>query len=111
MNSVTITESALSRILEIQNNPNNVEKFLRISVSGGGCSGFQYIMALDDKLLEGDIKIAENNSKIIAITDEVSLPFLEGAEVEFIKELGASYFKVKNPNATASCGCGSSFSV
>ncbi len=111
MNSITIANSALERILEIKNNPNNIEKFLRISVSGGGCSGFQYILELDNKINEGDIKIAENNSKLIAVTDEVSLPFLEGSEVEFVKELGASYFKVKNPNAKASCGCGSSFAV
>ena len=111
MNSITITDSALQRILEIKNNPNNAEKFLRISVSGGGCSGFQYVLELDQKLNLGDIKISEQSSKIIAVTDEVSLPFLEGSEVEFIKELGASYFKVKNPNATASCGCGSSFAV
>jgi iron-sulfur cluster insertion protein len=111
MNQITISESALSRILEIQNNPNNANKFLRISVSGGGCSGFQYVLELDDKIKEDDIEISKNNDKIIAITDEVSLPFLEGSQVEFIKELGASYFKVQNPNAKASCGCGSSFSV
>ncbi len=111
MNSVTITDSALSRIHEIQQKESNHEKFLRISISGGGCSGFQYIFELDDKSLDGDIKLAEANSKILAITDETSLPFLNGAEIEFVKELGASYFKVNNPNAKASCGCGSSFSV
>ena len=111
MNSVTITDSALSRIHEIQQKESNHEKFLRISISGGGCSGFQYIFELDDKSLDGDIKLAEANSKILAITDETSLPFLKGAEIEFVKELGASYFKVNNPNAKASCGCGSSFSV
>lgn len=111
MNSVTITDSALSRIHEIQQKESNHEKFLRISISGGGCSGFQYIFELDDKILDGDIKLAEANSKILAITDETSLPFFNGAEIEFVKELGASYFKVNNPNAKASCGCGSSFSV
>jgi iron-sulfur cluster insertion protein len=107
MNVVTITNSALERINEIKQKEENREKFLRISVSGGGCSGFQYIFELDNKRLDGDIVIAEN----IAVTDETSLPFLENAEVEFVKELGASYFRVKNPNAKASCGCGSSFSV
>jgi iron-sulfur cluster assembly accessory protein len=111
MNSVTITKSALQRIIEIRQKEQNRDKFLRISISGGGCSGFQYIFELDEKSLEGDVKIAEENSQILAITDETSLPFLQGAEIEFVKELGASYFKVNNPNAKASCGCGSSFSV
>ncbi len=111
MNSVTLTNSALDRVREIKQKEANHEKFLRVSISGGGCSGFQYIFELDEKSLEGDIKIAEENSQILAITDETSLPFLNGAEIDFVKELGASYFKVNNPNAKANCGCGSSFSV
>jgi len=107
MNNVIITNSALTRIKEIKQKEENHEKFLRISISGGGCSGFQYIFELDNKHLEGDIVIAEN----IAVTDETSLPFLNGAEIEFVKELGSSYFKVNNPNAKANCSCGSSFSV
>ncbi len=111
MNNINLTNSALERLHEIKNKEENREKFLRVSVSGGGCSGFQYIFELDNKSLEGDIKIAEENSQTLAVTDETSLPFLNGAEIEFVKELGASYFKVINPNAKASCGCGSSFSV
>ena len=111
MTSITLTNTALERIREIQQKSENHEKFLRVSISGGGCSGFQYIFELDEKHLEGDIKIAEENSKILAITDETSLPFLTNAEIDFVKELGASYFKVNNPNAKANCGCGSSFSV
>jgi len=111
MNSVTLTNSAIERIKEIRQKDSNHEKFLRISISGGGCSGFQYIFELDNKSLEGDVKVAEENSQILAMTDETSLPFLNGAEIEFVKELGASYFKVNNPNAKANCGCGSSFSV
>jgi len=107
MNSVTLSNSALKRISEIQSKENNHEKFLRVSISGGGCSGFQYIFELDDKRREDDLEIEKN----IAVTDETSLPFLNGAEIDFVKELGASYFKVNNPNAKASCGCGSSFSV
>ncbi len=111
MTSVTLTNSALERVREIKNKSENHDKFLRISISGGGCSGFQYIFELDNKNLEGDIKILEENSQVLAITDETSLPFLNGAEVDFVKELGASYFKVNNPNAKANCGCGSSFSI
>ena len=111
MNLITLSDEALTRIREIKQKENNHEKFLRISVLGGGCSGFQYVFELDNKLLDGDIKISAEESEIFAITDETSLQFLNGAEVQFVKELGASYFKIKNPNATASCGCGSSFAV
>ncbi len=109
--TVKLTNSAIERICEIKQKEQNNGKFLRVSISGGGCSGFQYIFELDNKNLAGDIKLAEENSNILAITDETSLPFLEGAEIDFVKELGASYFKVNNPNAKASCGCGSSFSI
>ncbi len=111
MAEINLTNTAIDRIKEITQKAENEQKFLRISISGGGCSGFQYIFELDDKSQDGDIKIAEDNSKLLAVTDETSLPFLEGAEVEFVKELGASYFKVNNPNASANCGCGSSFSI
>ncbi|MBM3579454.1 MAG: iron-sulfur cluster assembly accessory protein [Alphaproteobacteria bacterium] len=111
MTSITLTNFALARIHEIQQKESNHEKFLRISISGGGCSGFQYVFSLDDRQFADDVKICEENEKIIAVTDQTSLPFLNGAEVDFVKELGASYFKVNNPNAKASCGCGSSFSV
>jgi len=111
MNSVNLTNSALERIRHIKQKPENHQKFLRVSILGGGCSGFQYVFELDDKRLEGDIKIAEEDAQIFAVTDETSLQFLSGAEIEFVQELGASYFKVNNPNAKANCGCGSSFSV
>ena len=111
MNNVTLANSAIERIHEIKQKDENRDKFLRVSISGGGCSGFQYIFELDNKSQENDIKIFEENSEILALTDETSLPFLNGAEIEFVRELGASYFKVNNPNAKANCGCGSSFSI
>jgi len=115
MNNVELTESAKNRILEIKNNTNNPQKFLRLTVKSGGCSGFQYIFELDDKNLEDDLIICEENvddaKNLIAKTDKVSLQFIEGAKIDFVEELGASYFKVVNPNATANCGCGSSFAV
>lgn len=111
MNGVNVSNSALARIAEVQGKAENNDKFLRISISGGGCSGFQYIFELDNKAREGDIEIAKKDEKTLAVTDETSLEFLKNAEVQFVKELGASYFKVVNPNAASSCGCGSSFSV
>jgi iron-sulfur cluster assembly protein len=109
--SITLTKSAIERVKEIRQKESNQGKFLRVGVSGGGCSGFQYLFDLDNKLEEEDIKIYEEGSVILALTDETSLQFLDGCEIEFVRELGASYFKVINPNAKASCGCGSSFSV
>ena len=109
--SITLTKSAIERVKEIRKKESNQGKFLRVGVSGGGCSGFQYLFDLDNKLEEEDIKIYEEGSEILALTDETSLQFLDGCEIEFVRELGASYFKVINPNAKASCGCGSSFSV
>jgi iron-sulfur cluster assembly protein len=109
--SITLTKSAIERVKEIRQKESNQGKFLRVGVSGGGCSGFQYLFDLDNKLEEEDIKIYEEGSEILALTDETSLQFLDGCEIEFVRELGASYFKVINPNAKASCGCGSSFSV
>jgi len=111
MNSPSLSNTAFERINEIKQKPENHEKFLRISISGGGCSGFQYVFELDNKRLDGDIIISKKDSEVFAITDETSLTFLNGAEIDFVKELGASYFKVNNPNAKANCGCGSSFSI
>ena len=109
--SITLSNSAIERILEVKKKQNNNNKFLRIAVSGGGCSGFKYNFEMDDKKDSSDLKIYEQNSEILAITDEASLQFLNGCVVDFIKELGASYFKVVNPNASTTCGCGTSFSI
>jgi len=111
MSEVSLSKNALDRIKEITSKEGNIGKFLRISISGGGCSGFQYIFELDDKSKEDDVKIASSGDKSLAVTDNTSLEFLKGAEIDFKNELGASYFKVINPNATDNCGCGSSFSV
>jgi iron-sulfur cluster insertion protein len=111
MNNIELTESAKNRIIFIKNNSNNIQKFLRLTVKGGGCSGFQYIFELDDKNLDDDLIICCEDKNIIAKTDKTSEPFLAGSKIDFVEELGASYFKVSNPNASSNCGCGSSFSV
>jgi len=111
MSEIKVSTSAIARILEIQKKAENHNKFLRVEISGGGCNGFQYIFKLDDKTKKDDIEILKQEEKIIVITDEISLPLLQNAEIDFVQELGASYFKVINPNAASSCGCGSSFSV
>ncbi len=109
--NITLTESALARVKQIRSKPENQNKFLRVGVSGGGCSGFQYLFNLDDKSNADDILILKEGDQVLALTDEVSLPLLDGCKVDFVADLGASYFKVINPNAKASCGCGASFSI
>jgi iron-sulfur cluster insertion protein len=106
---IKLTESAIARINEIKQDPK--KQFLRITVDSGGCNGFQYNFNFDNQEASEDIIIARSNNQNIAITDKTSLQFLEDAEIDFIKEIGASYFKVNNPNATSKCGCGSSFAI
>lgn len=107
---IIISDAAAKRILEIRNKAENKNKNLRITVSGGGCSGFQYHLTLDDNINPDDLEINYQN-QVLAVTDNVSLDFLRGCTVDYISDLGGSFFKINNPNATASCGCGSSFSV
>jgi iron-sulfur cluster insertion protein len=110
MNDIKLTKNAKNRIIDITDNKNNPDKFLRIKIIGGGCSGFQYQFSLDNKILENDLTIIQNNKTYLA-TDKESLSFIKNSEIDFVEELGGSFFKVKNPNSTANCGCGASFDV
>jgi iron-sulfur cluster assembly protein len=83
-------------------------KILRVAVKGGGCSGFQYIFDIVDSINEDDQVFEKEECRVII--DETSLQFLEGAEIDYSEELIGSSFKINNPNATSSCGCGTSFS-
>jgi iron-sulfur cluster assembly accessory protein len=82
---------------------------LRLAVTGGGCSGFQYDFCFDDARADDDLLIERDGATVLI--DPVSLDFLKGAEIDFVDEMIGASFKVNNPNATASCGCGTSFSV
>ncbi len=82
---------------------------LRLAVTGGGCSGFQYNFALDEAQADDDLVLERDGAKILI--DPVSLDFLQGSEIDFTDDLIGQAFKVNNPNATASCGCGTSFAV
>lgn len=82
---------------------------LRVAVEGGGCSGFQYKFALTTKAQEDDLRIERDG--VTVLVDPLSIPYLAGAELDFVTELMGQSFQVKNPNATASCGCGTSFSL
>ena len=105
---VTLSARAARRIAEIlktEREPNA----LRVAVTGGGCSGFQYNFALDDAQLDEDLVVERDGAKVLI--DPVSLDFLAGSEIDFTDDLIGQAFKVNNPNATASCGCGTSFTV
>ena len=82
---------------------------LRVSVSGGGCSGFQYGFDFDAARAPDDLVIERDGA--VVLIDSVSLPYMDGSEIDFVDDLIGQAFKIHNPNATASCGCGSSFSI
>ncbi|MGZ5921346.1 MAG: iron-sulfur cluster insertion protein ErpA [Rhizomicrobium sp.] len=105
---VTVSASAARRIAAILADEGG-DAMLRLAVTGGGCSGFQYNFALDETRMDEDLFIEQGGAKILI--DPVSLDFLAGAEIDFTDGLIGQAFKVNNPNATASCGCGTSFSV
>jgi iron-sulfur cluster insertion protein len=106
---IIVTESAARRIaaLKVQERAENA--FLRIAVSGGGCSGFQYGLSFDDQRNEDDFVFERDG--IGVVVDEVSLGLLNGAEVDFVEDLMGASFRINNPNAASSCGCGNSFSI
>ncbi len=106
--SVTLTERAARRIVEILREDSS-RGMLRVAVTGGGCSGFQYDFCLDDSRGEDDLVIARDGATVLI--DPVSLGFLKGAEIDFADEMIGAAFRIRNPNATSSCGCGTSFSV
>lgn len=102
-----VTDRAFARLAEI-NADTGEAKALRVAVEGGGCSGFQYEIKLDDPT-EDDMVLEKDGQKVLI--DSVSLPFLTDAVIDFTEELIGARFTIENPNATASCGCGTSFSM
>ena len=108
MTDVTLSSSAAKRINAILAKQSGKD-FLRVSVEGGGCSGFSYKFDLDDKANDDDIIIEKDGARVLV--DEMSVEFMRGSEIDFSTELIGAAFTVNNPNATASCGCGTSFSL
>jgi len=105
---VTISDRAARRIAQILK-AEPLPTALRLAVTGGGCSGFQYNFALDDAQMDDDLVVEKEGARVLI--DPVSLDFLAGAEIDFTDDLIGQAFKVNNPNATASCGCGTSFTI
>ena len=106
--SVTVSERAARRIGEIlKNEPAGT--MLRVSVEGGGCSGFQYKFDMERAKTDDDLVIARNGA--VVLIDSMSVGYMAGSEIDFVDDLIGASFKVKNPKATAACGCGTSFSL
>ena len=105
---VRVNPNVFSRLAEIAENSGEA-KALRVAVLGGGCSGFQYEFALEDAPADGDTVIEGDGQRVFV--DPESMPFLEGSVIEFKDELIGARFAVDNPNATSTCGCGTSFSI
>lgn len=100
---IIVTENATNKIADLL--AENQENFLRMSVQGGGCSGFTYAFMFDDVANEDDFTLDK------VIVDAMSMQYLQGATVDYVEDLMGSSFRVQNPNAETTCGCGSSFSV
>jgi iron-sulfur cluster insertion protein len=106
---IEFSDSAAAKVKELVSEEENPELKLRVYVTGGGCSGFQYGFTFDEKINEGDLTI--NKDQVTLVVDPMSLQYLVGGTVDYVDNLDGARFLVNNPNATTTCGCGASFSV
>jgi iron-sulfur cluster insertion protein len=107
--SLVFTDAAASKVKKLIAEEGNDELKLRVFVTGGGCSGFQYGFTFDENVQEGDTQV--ENDGVTVLVDPMSYQYLTGAEIDYKEDLEGSMFVIRNPNATTTCGCGSSFSV
>jgi iron-sulfur cluster insertion protein len=107
--SIIFSETAANKVSELIEEENNPELKLRVYVTGGGCSGFQYGFTFDEEVNEDDTLVVKNG--VTVLVDAMSVQYLNGAEIDYTDGLQGSQFVIRNPNASTTCGCGSSFSV
>lgn len=107
--SVSISENAVNRLKTLMAEDGRPDLKLRVTVSGGGCSGFQYGFDFDQAVQDDDLIIERDDVRVLI--DSMSHDFLQGSEIDFVEDLIGSAFRVQNPNASASCGCGTSFAI
>ena len=107
MNNLLVTNNAAKKIIELSKKKE--KKMLRISVTGGGCQGFQYNLDMEDNSKKSDVIIKKNNA--LVVIDQNSLNLIKGSEIDFVEDLIGSRFKINNPKATSSWGFGTSFSL
>ncbi len=107
--TVNLTDSAVARIKQLAQQEGKADLKLRVCINGGGCSGFQYGIALVSEVAEDEVTFEKDGA--VLVTDLTSLPFINGATVDFERTMVKSAFKIHNPNAASGCGCGKSFGV
>ncbi len=107
--TVNFTDNAAVQVSELKAEKGNDNLKLRVYISGGGCSGFQYGFMFDEEVNEDDISIEKQG--VTVLIDSMSIEYLSGAEIDYKDDLSGAQFVVRNPNAATTCGCGSSFSV
>ena len=107
--SIIFTKSAANKVASLIQEEGNPDLMLRVYIQGGGCSGFQYGFTFDENENEGDTKVVTEG--VTLLVDPMSMQYLMGAEIDYSEGLQGSQFVIRNPNATTTCGCGSSFSV
>ena len=105
---IKFTDKAIKQINNLLSKKDK-GSFFRIAIKGGGCSGFQYDFSIDKNRHDDDLVFVSHNVEVVV--DEMSLELIDQAELDYVQDLMGSYFAVTNPNATASCGCGTSFSI
>jgi len=108
-NPIDFSDAAARKVTALIEEEGNPDLMLRVFVTGGGCSGFQYGFSFDEAVGEGDTKVEKDG--VTLLIDPMSFQYLTGAEIDYTEGLEGAQFVIKNPNATTTCGCGSSFSV
>jgi iron-sulfur cluster insertion protein len=106
---LVFTDAAAHKVGELMRDEDNPNLKLRVFISGGGCSGFQYGFTFDETVEEGDAQV--ENQGVTLLVDPMSVQYLMGAEIDYKEDIEGAQFVIRNPNATTTCGCGSSFSV
>lgn len=107
--TLVFTDAAASKVGELIREEDNPNLKLRVFVQGGGCSGFQYGFTFDENVEEGDTRV--DNQGVTLLIDPMSIQYLAGAEIDYREDIEGAQFVIRNPNATTTCGCGSSFSA
>jgi iron-sulfur cluster insertion protein len=107
--SLVFTDAAAAKVSELIREESNPNLKLRVFVQGGGCSGFQYGFTFDENLEEGDTSV--ENAGVTLLIDPMSIQYLAGAEIDYKEDIEGAQFVIRNPNASTTCGCGSSFSM
>ncbi|WP_129775450.1 iron-sulfur cluster insertion protein ErpA [Peristeroidobacter soli] len=107
--SLVFTDAAAAKVSELIREESNPNLKLRVFVQGGGCSGFQYGFTFDENLEEGDTQVA--NGGVTLLIDPMSIQYLAGAEIDYKEDIEGAQFVIRNPNASTTCGCGSSFNM